>query len=182
MPNPPEAPISDVAHVKPPPPKSLKPISTPFSRTRWNRSSLALKEHFSRRGLGSVHASICLFILFTQRFRSECDAAKATGIGWFADKNHIIAFTSHEGCSGSDDLILGLFQRDYVYQAVIIEAFVKYYAPPMFGTPKALPYCHIPSTTPSATHRTLFPSGRKDQPNSSGSAVATTVAAPMQLT
>ena len=52
MPKPPEEPISDVAQVKPPPPRSLKPISMPDSRTSRKRSSLALKSTFFKKGSG----------------------------------------------------------------------------------------------------------------------------------
>ena len=36
---------------------------------------------------------------------------------------------------------------------------LKTMSPPMLGTPRALPYCQMPSTTPSATQRTLLAFG-----------------------
>jgi len=52
MPKPPAEPISEVAQVKPPPPRSLKPISIPSALTKAKRSALALKSTFLRKGSG----------------------------------------------------------------------------------------------------------------------------------
>ncbi len=58
---------------------------------------------------------------------------------------------------------------------------LKYASPPRLGTPSGLPYCQMPSTTPTAISAERVPAGPAGSPNRSGSSTAKT-SPPMQYT